>query len=72
MLFVAVSVSPHKHVGSRAPLTFQVQSAVAFTALINALIVAVVALLPGDNLGSTALILAGTGTSSTRRANCRR
>jgi hypothetical protein len=65
LLFVAISVSPHKHVGSRAPLAFQVQAGVAFTTLINALVIALAALLPGNNLGTAAVILAGAGISST-------
>jgi hypothetical protein len=65
LLFVAISVSPHKHVGSRAPLPFQIQAGVAFTTLINALVIALAALLPGNNLGTAAAILAGAGISST-------
>jgi hypothetical protein len=65
LLFVAISVSPHKHVGTKAPLAFQVQAGVAFTTLINALIIALAALLPSNNLGTAAVILAGAGISST-------
>jgi hypothetical protein len=65
LLFVAISVSPHKHVGSRAPLEFQVQAGVAITTLINALIVALVALLPGQNLGTATVVLAIVGLSVT-------
>ena len=65
LLFVAISVSPHKHVGTKAPLAFQVQAGVAFTTLINALVIALAALLPGHNLGTAAVILAGAGISST-------
>jgi hypothetical protein len=65
LLFVAISVSPHKHVGSRAPLEFQVQAGVAITTLMNALIVALVALLPGQNLGTATVILAAVGLSVT-------
>jgi hypothetical protein len=65
LLFVAISVSPHKHVGSRAPLAFHVQAGVAITTLIDALIVALVALLPGQNLGTATVILAGVGLSAT-------
>lgn len=65
LLFVAISVSPHKHVGARAPLAFQIQAGVAFTTLINALVIAIVALLPGRDLGTAAVILSGAGISST-------
>jgi hypothetical protein len=65
LLFVAISVSPHKDVGSRAPLAFQVQAGVAITTLVNALIVALVALLPGQSLGTAVVILAVVGLSAT-------
>jgi hypothetical protein len=65
LLFVAISVSPHKDVGSRAPLAFQIQAGVAFTTLINSLIIALVALMPGENLGLAAVVLSGAGLSST-------
>jgi hypothetical protein len=64
LLFVAMSVSPHKDVGRRAPLSFQVQAAVAFTTLINTLVVALVALLPGNSLGAAGVLLACAGISS--------
>jgi hypothetical protein len=65
LLFVAISVSPHKDVGAKAPLAFQVQAGVAFTTLINALVIALAALLPGKNLGSAMVILSGAGISAT-------
>jgi hypothetical protein len=65
LLFVAISVSPHKDVGRRAPLSFQVQAGVAFTTLIDALIVALAALIPGNSLGTASVFLACTGISST-------
>lgn len=65
LLFVAISVSPHKHVGSRAPLAFQIQAGVAFTTLLNALLVALVALLPGQNLGTATVILSCAGLGTT-------
>ncbi|HTV12572.1 MAG TPA: hypothetical protein VME20_12010 [Acidimicrobiales bacterium] len=65
LLFVAISVSPHKEVGRRAPLSFQVQAAVAFTTLIDTLVVALVALLPGNNPGYSTMVLACAGISST-------
>jgi len=65
LLFVAISVSPHKDVGIRAPLGFQVQAAAAFTALIPALVISLFALLPGQRLGTVAVITAGGGISPT-------
>ncbi len=65
LLFVAISVSPHKHTGRQAPLSFRVQAGVAFTTLIDALAVALAALLPGRNLGTASVYLAGAGLSAT-------
>jgi len=65
LLFVAISVSPHKHTGRQAPLSFRVQAGVAFTTLIDALAVALAALLPGRNLGTASVLLAGAGLSAT-------
>jgi drug/metabolite transporter (DMT)-like permease len=65
LLFVAISVSPHKDIGKRAPLIFQIQAGVAFTALLDALIIALAALLPRTNLGDASLLFACTGISST-------
>jgi hypothetical protein len=65
LLFVAISVSPHKDTGRHAPLSFQVQAAVAFTTLIDALVVALASLLPGTDLGDASVILAGAGISAT-------
>jgi lysylphosphatidylglycerol synthetase-like protein (DUF2156 family) len=63
LLFVAISMSPHSDAAGKAPIGFQLQAAVAFTALVNTLVVALVALLPGDNLGTVSVILAGAGIS---------
>ena len=65
LLFVAISVSPHKNVGIRAPLAFQIQAGAAFTALTPALIISLFALLPGQSLGIIAVITAGGGISPT-------
>lgn len=46
-------------------MSFQVQAAVAFTSLLDALVVALVALLPGSSLGTASVFLACTGISST-------
>lgn len=64
LLFVAISVSPHKDTGPRAPLSFHVQSGVAFTTLVDALVIALAALLPGTSLGPASVLLAGTGISA--------
>jgi hypothetical protein len=64
LLFVAISMSPRSDASGKAPIGSQLQAAVAFAALVNALVVALVALLPGDNLGTVTVVLAGTGVSS--------
>ena len=64
LLFVAISVAPHKMAGERADVAFQVGAGTAFAALLNTLVVALVALLPGTNLAITSLVLAAVGISS--------
>jgi len=65
LLFVAISVSPEKIAGEHASAEHQVRAGAAFSALINTLIVALIALLPGQNLGVTTISLAAVGLSST-------
>jgi hypothetical protein len=65
LLFVAISVSPARLTGEQASPTHQVTAATAFSALVNALVIALVGLLPGGDLGTTAIVLAGVGFSST-------
>ena len=43
----------------------QVKAGAAFSALVNTLVIALVALLPGASLGTTVLILSAAGLSST-------
>jgi hypothetical protein len=65
LLFVAISVSPVRVTGEQASIPHQVTAATAFSALVNALVIALVGLLPGGDLGATAIVLAGVGFSST-------
>jgi hypothetical protein len=64
LLFVAISVSPGKLAGEEAAIEFQVKAEVAYTTLVNSLVVAMVALIPDDSLGYAALILAIFGVLS--------
>jgi hypothetical protein len=64
LLFVAISVAPHKIAGERAEVAFRVGAAAAFVALLNTLFVALSALLPGTNLPTTAALLASLGICS--------
>jgi hypothetical protein len=65
LLFVAISVSPEKLAGDRASADHQVKAGAAFSALINTLVIAQVALLPGTGLGAASIALASTGLAST-------
>ena len=65
LLFVAISVSPEKLAGERASVDHQVRAGAAFSALVNALVIALVALLPTANLGVAAIAVAAAGLGST-------
>jgi hypothetical protein len=65
LLFVALSVSPQKLTGDDASAEHQVRAAAAFSALVNTLVVSLVALLPGASLGPVSLILAAAGLATT-------
>jgi hypothetical protein len=65
LLFVAISVSPEKLAGDRASPDHQVKAGAAFSALVNTLVIALVALLPGGGLGAASIALASTGLAST-------
>jgi hypothetical protein len=65
LLFVAISVTPGKVTGDTASARHQVTAGAAFTALVNALVFALAALLPGSNLSEVAIILGASGLAST-------
>ena len=65
LLFVAISVSPEKLAGDRASTDHIVKAGAAFSALVNTLVMALVALMPGSDLGLATIILAGAGLSTT-------
>ena len=65
LLFVAISISPAKLSGPRAENDHQLKAAMAFSALVNTMVVALVALLPGASLSLTVIIVAAAGLSST-------
>jgi hypothetical protein len=65
LLFVAISVAPGKLTGRSADTDHQVKAGAAFSALVNTLVMALVALLPGASFSTTVLILAAAGLSST-------
>lgn len=65
LLFVAISVAPGRVTGGSAEADHQVKAGAAFSALVNTLVLALVALLPGASFSTTVLILAAAGLSST-------
>ena len=65
LLFVAISVSQGRLAGDRADGAHQVKAGAAFSALVNALVIALAGLMPGASLGVAAIILAAAGLSAT-------
>ena len=66
LLFVAISLSPDDRQADDTPFPFRVQTAIAFAALIDALVVSIyTALLPGDSVGIAALAASIGGLSTT-------
>ena len=65
LLFVAISVSPEKLTGARASADHQVKAGAAFSALVNTMVIALVALLPRANLGPASIALAAAGLATT-------
>jgi len=65
LLFVALSVSSEYLSGDNARTDHQVRAAAAFSALVNTMVIALFALLPGTDLGSVGIILAAIGLGTT-------
>lgn len=61
LLFIAVSIAPEHTVMSGAPVERQATTISAYTSLLNAFFVSLIALLPQTNLGPAALVLSLTG-----------
>lgn len=59
LLFVAVSIAPEQIVTARAPMERQAVAGSAFTALINAFIISLLALIPHFNLGAVVIAFSG-------------
>lgn len=64
LLFVAVSIAPEQTVMSGAPVERQAVATSAYTALLNAFFLSLVALLPQTNLGWAALVLSLIGLAN--------
>ena len=67
LLFVAVSLRPESVLGAGASAKAQAVAGSAFTALINSFFVSLLALIPGNNLGYTAAVMALVSLFSTFR-----
>lgn len=65
LLFVALSVTSEYLSGANARTDHQVRAGAAFSALVNTLVIALFALLPGADLGTVGLILAVVGLGTT-------
>jgi hypothetical protein len=59
LLFVAVSIAPEQMVTRRAPMERQAVAGSAFTALVNAFFLSLVALIPRFNIGSVIVLFSG-------------
>ena len=65
LLFVALLVSSEYLSGDKARTDHQVRAAAAFSALVNTMVIALFALLPGTDLGTVAIILSAAGLGTT-------
>jgi hypothetical protein len=65
LLFVAITVAPEKFTGDSPSGTHQVKAGAAFSALVNTLVIALVALMPGASLNVVAIAASATGLCST-------
>jgi hypothetical protein len=65
LLFVALSVTSEYLSGEKARTDHQVRAGAAFSALVNTLVIALFALLPGADLGTVGLFLAAAGLGTT-------
>ncbi len=65
LLFVAVSIAPHETVKVGAPIERRAISASAFTALINAFLISLAALIPQSNAGIVTAVMGAIGFVNT-------
>jgi hypothetical protein len=61
LLFVAVSVSPERVTGSRAPQRQQIRASMALTSLVSPLLLSLIALLPDTGVGWPACVIGASG-----------
>ncbi|MFZ0665757.1 MAG: hypothetical protein WAM97_08370 [Acidimicrobiales bacterium] len=65
LLFVAISVMPHKMSGEGACTDFQIRAGLCLNALVDAAVLALFGLIPGQALGEAGVVAAILGFSST-------
>jgi hypothetical protein len=64
LLFVAVSIAPHRTVQASAPVVSRVMASSTFTALLNAFFISLGAVLPHLNIGVITLIVSLIGVTN--------
>jgi hypothetical protein len=65
LLFVAISLAPERTVGAAATAVAKATAGLAFIAFTNTLVVALLALIPGEHVGAASVIAAGWSISGT-------
>lgn len=65
LIFLAVSMKPESTLASNAPVMQQVQVASSYTALLNPLVISLIALVPHNSIGLVTLIMSSIGLTNT-------
>ncbi len=65
LIFIVISIAPQSITAAEAPLERQVKATAAYTALLNPLIIALFALIPGEQIGIYVAALGGFGLINT-------
>lgn len=65
LIFLAVSMKPESTLAGNAPVMRQVQVASSYTALLNPLVISVIALVPHNPIGLVTLIMSSIGLTNT-------
>lgn len=64
LLFVAISVAPHKLAGEKASAEFRMGAGLAFSTLTNTLVMSLIALMPGESLGVAGIVASTLGITT--------